>query len=100
MPVCVLTVCVPPRPASFFCQVETEQLKAVNRVLTQDVERLEDERLALKQKLIAQAMQRGQRAVELGLTTGDLAAAETAAAAAEAAHPQPPRHVPAGCGIT
>ncbi len=57
-------------------KVEQEQLRTVNRLLQEDVERLEDERLALKQKLLTQAMQRGQRAVELGLTAQDLEVAE------------------------
>eukprot|EP00052_Salpingoeca_macrocollata_P029083 m.289747 g.289747 ORF g.289747 m.289747 type:complete len:2313 (-) comp22944_c0_seq3:29-6967(-) len=54
-------------------QVELEQLRAVNRTLSKDVERLEAERLQLKQRLLDQAMARGERAVELGLTTDDLA---------------------------
>jgi hypothetical protein len=40
------------------------------------IERLEEERLELKRKLRKQALHRGQRAVELGLTVEDLAVAE------------------------
>ena len=40
------------------------------------IERLEEERLQLKKKLRKQALHRGQRAVELGLTVEDLAVAE------------------------
>ena len=40
------------------------------------IERLEEERLQLKRKLRKQALHRGQRAVELGLTVEDLAVAE------------------------
>lgn len=40
------------------------------------IERLEEERLELKGKLRKQALHRGQRAVELGLTVEDLAVAE------------------------
>ena len=44
----------------------------MNRTLMKDVERLEAERLELKQRLLGQAMARGERAVELGLTAGTL----------------------------
>lgn len=37
---------------------------------------MEEERLELKRKLRKQALHRGQRAVELGLTVEDLAVAE------------------------
>eukprot|EP00911_Craspedida_sp_UC1_P000550 UC1_evm1s422 len=56
--------------------IEVEQLRATNRLLSKDVERLEAERVELKQKLLAQAMDRGRRAVELGLTQDDLVVAE------------------------
>ena len=56
--------------------VEVEQQKAVNRVLKKEVERLEEERQKMKTQLIKQAMHRGERAVQLGLTTDDLVAVE------------------------
>eukprot|EP00050_Salpingoeca_kvevrii_P022999 m.136149 g.136149 ORF g.136149 m.136149 type:complete len:2171 (+) comp9899_c1_seq4:74-6586(+) len=56
--------------------VELEQLRAMNRLLSKDIDKLEAERLELKQKLIAQAMDRGERAVDLGLTSADLSIVE------------------------
>ncbi|CAB4002084.1 Hypothetical predicted protein, partial [Paramuricea clavata] len=56
--------------------VKTQQTAALNRVLSKEIERLEEERLELKRKLRKQALHRGQRAVELGLTVEDLAVAE------------------------
>lgn len=47
-------------------QVEAEQLKAVNRVLEKDVERLETERRVLKQRLLDQAMDRAEQTVRAG----------------------------------
>eukprot|EP01135_Chromosphaera_perkinsii_P004075 Nk52_evm6s268 gene=Nk52_evmTU6s268 len=56
--------------------VELEQLRSVNRVLEKDVEKLEEERIKLKSQMRLQAMNRGERAVQLGLTTEDLEAVE------------------------
>ena len=56
-----------------------EQLQALNRLLSTEVERLEAERVELKRLLRKQAMHRGVRAVELGLKTEDLEAIEEAA---------------------
>ncbi|XP_065052482.1 centrosomal protein of 290 kDa-like [Rhopilema esculentum] len=57
-------------------QVKEEQALALNRVLAKEVERLEEERQHLKKMLRKQAMHRGERAVELGLTTEDLVTVE------------------------
>eukprot|EP00116_Pleurobrachia_bachei_P000801 sb/3461063/ len=64
----------------FAKEAEQEQLRAINRLLNAEVERLEKERLELKKILRKQAMHRGVRAVELGLKTEDLEAIEHAAA--------------------
>ena len=61
---------------------EQEQARAVNRLLSNEVDRLERERIELKKLLRKQAMHRGVRAVELGLKTEDLEAIEAAAAEA------------------
>ena len=57
-------------------QVEMETLRTVNRELLRDVDRLEEERRKLKQRLIQQAMDRGGNAAKLGLGTMDLMLAE------------------------
>eukprot|EP00117_Sycon_ciliatum_P009651 scpid6697/ scgid11854/ Centrosomal protein of 290 kDa; Bardet-Biedl syndrome 14 protein homolog; Nephrocystin-6 len=57
-------------------RVTNEQEKAKARHLAREVERLESERVELKRQLLIQAMQRGERAVQLGLTTEDLIAVE------------------------
>lgn len=53
-------------------KVKAEQAVALNRALNKEVERLEEERLQLKRQLRKQAMHRGARAVELGITAEDL----------------------------
>ncbi|XP_078353733.1 centrosomal protein of 290 kDa-like [Oculina patagonica] len=57
-------------------KVKAEQAVALNRALNKEVERLEEERLQLKRQLRKQAMHRGARAVELGITAEDLIMAE------------------------
>ncbi len=47
----------------------------VNRLLSRDVERLEAERVEMKQRLVMQALDRGERAVDLGLSAGVLGCA-------------------------
>jgi len=57
-------------------KVKAEQAIALNRALNKEVERLEEERLQLKRQLRKQALHRGARAVELGITAEDLIMAE------------------------
>eukprot|EP00041_Stephanoeca_diplocostata_P036584 m.1341579 g.1341579 ORF g.1341579 m.1341579 type:complete len:2038 (-) comp24895_c0_seq10:1492-7605(-) len=57
-------------------KVEAEQLKAVNRVLEQDVQRLETERRVLKQRLLDQALDRAEQTVRAGGDTADLLTGE------------------------
>lgn len=57
-------------------QIELEKVRTVNRELLRDIERLEEERRKLKQRLINQALDRGEKAATLGLPTDDLLAAE------------------------
>jgi len=57
-------------------KLKAEQAVALNRALTKEIERLEEERLQLKRQLRKQAMHRGARAVELGITAEDLIMAE------------------------
>eukprot|EP00794_Sanderia_malayensis_P012922 gene12922-14254_t len=64
-------------------QIKEEQALALNRTLAREVERLEEERLQLKRMLRKQAMHRGERAVELGITAEDLEAVEEAALSSE-----------------
>eukprot|EP00111_Clytia_hemisphaerica_P018438 TCONS_00054542-protein len=52
--------------------VKEEQASALNRVLQKEVERLEEERLVLKKALRKHALDRGERAVELGLSALDM----------------------------
>ncbi|XP_048578634.1 centrosomal protein of 290 kDa isoform X2 [Nematostella vectensis] len=53
-------------------KVKKEQSAALNRVLVKEIERLEEERVNLKKQLRKQALHRGERAVELGITADDL----------------------------
>ncbi|KAJ3315578.1 hypothetical protein HDV04_001992 [Boothiomyces sp. JEL0838] len=56
--------------------VELEKTKALVLTLQQEIDKLEEERLQFKSKLRLQAMERGERAVELGLDVSDLIAVE------------------------
>ncbi|XP_060063320.1 centrosomal protein of 290 kDa-like [Ylistrum balloti] len=51
-----------------------EEEKALNFILQQEVEKLEDERVVLKKKIRKLAQHTGQRAVALGLTADDMMA--------------------------
>ncbi|XP_047125642.1 centrosomal protein of 290 kDa isoform X1 [Hydra vulgaris] len=52
--------------------VKEEQAHSLNRVLQKEIEVLEEERVQLKKALRKQALDRGKRAVELGLSSEDL----------------------------
>ncbi|GAB1607429.1 hypothetical protein Ahia01_001026400 [Argonauta hians] len=52
--------------------VKKEEQRALNIVLQKEIERLEEERIMLKQNLRKLAQQTGQRAVALGLTADDM----------------------------
>lgn len=52
--------------------VKEEQAQALNLVLQKEVEKLEEERVQLKRTLRKHAMEKGERAVELGLSVMDL----------------------------
>ncbi|KAJ3272293.1 hypothetical protein HDV01_005832 [Terramyces sp. JEL0728] len=56
--------------------IELEKTKALVLALQKEIEALEEERLQFKAKLRLQAMERGERAVELGLDVSDLIAVE------------------------
>ncbi|KAI8813314.1 hypothetical protein BJ742DRAFT_789891 [Cladochytrium replicatum] len=56
--------------------LELEQTKALVSALQAEVQVLEEERIQLKRKLRHHAIDRGTRAVELGLTNGELLAVE------------------------
>ncbi|KAI9202124.1 uncharacterized protein BJ171DRAFT_515759 [Polychytrium aggregatum] len=56
--------------------IELEQTRALNSTLQNEISRLEEERLALKSQLRLQALERGERAVALGLRAEDLEAVE------------------------
>lgn len=52
--------------------VKREEQRALNIVLQKEIERLEEERIMLKQNIRKLAQQTGQRAVALGLTADDM----------------------------
>ncbi|CAI9718032.1 Hypothetical predicted protein [Octopus vulgaris] len=52
--------------------IKKEEQRALNIVLQKEIERLEEERILLKQNLRKLAQQTGQRAVALGLTADDM----------------------------
>ncbi|KAJ3083752.1 hypothetical protein HK102_000920, partial [Quaeritorhiza haematococci] len=56
--------------------IELEQAKALNITLKREIDKLEEERLSLKARLRLHALERGERAVELGLSAEDLLAVE------------------------
>lgn len=56
--------------------LEYEQSKAMNIAYRKEIDRLEEERLQLKSQLRLQAMEKGERAVHLGLAAEDLMAVE------------------------
>nr|KAJ3422939.1 hypothetical protein HK105_005441 [Polyrhizophydium stewartii] len=56
--------------------VELERSKSLNIRLHDEIEKLEEERLELKAALRFHAIERGERAISLGLTVEDLAAVE------------------------
>ncbi|KAK6098993.1 40S ribosomal protein S26 [Batrachochytrium dendrobatidis] len=56
--------------------VEAEKSNALNIHLRQEIDRLEEERLQLKSGLRFQALERGERAIALGLTAQDLMSVE------------------------
>ena len=56
--------------------VELEQAQSLIITLKKEIESLEEERIQLKSSLRMQAMERGERAVALGLTAKDLASVE------------------------
>ncbi|KAL4233575.1 hypothetical protein ACF0H5_008256 [Mactra antiquata] len=56
--------------------VRKEEEKAMNYILQKEVEKLEDERIELKQKIRKMAQHMGQRAVALGLTADDMIAVQ------------------------
>ncbi|KAJ3289656.1 hypothetical protein HK104_007316 [Borealophlyctis nickersoniae] len=64
--------------------VELEQARGLNLQLQKEIDRLEEERLRLKAAMRLHAMERGERAVELGLTAADLTAVEDYAEALRA----------------
>ncbi|TPX68705.1 hypothetical protein SpCBS45565_g02947 [Spizellomyces sp. 'palustris'] len=53
--------------------VELEKARALNTQLQQEIDRLEEERLQLKASMRLRAMERGERAVQLGMTAEDMA---------------------------
>lgn len=60
--------------------IELEQTKSLNETLKTEIDKLESERLELKSQMRVHSLERGSRAVELGLTAEDLVAVEQYAA--------------------
>ncbi|KAJ3000585.1 hypothetical protein HDV02_004880 [Globomyces sp. JEL0801] len=56
--------------------IELEKEKSLNLSLRKEIEQLEEERLELKSRLRLQALERGERAIKLGLDAQDLLAVE------------------------
>ena len=56
--------------------LEFQQTKAMNIAYRAEIDRLEEERLHLKSQVRLRALEKGERAVQLGLTSDDLAAVE------------------------
>jgi chromosome segregation ATPase len=56
--------------------VELEKAKSLILTLKAEIDKLEEERIALKSKVRLQALERGERAIELGLDAADLMAVE------------------------
>ncbi len=56
--------------------VELEQTKALNHTLQGEIDHLEEERLQLKSQLRLRALDKGERAIDMGLDAADLYAVE------------------------
>lgn len=56
--------------------VELEQARALNTQLQSEIDRLEEERLQMKAAMRLHALEKGERAVQLGMTAEDLAEVE------------------------